>query len=289
MKLLIFGGTQFLGRNITELALGRGHELTLFHRGKTGADLFPEATHILGDRDGQLDRIGSGRFDAVLDISGYIPRLVRAAAQYVQPLTDHYVFISTISVYDPTDASFVDEDSALLTPPPAEVETVTGETYGGLKVACERAVQEVFPHATIVRPGLVGGPHDHTKRFDRWIKAAMSEKEFSIPARAEQSIQLVDVRDLANLTLDLAERKVQGTFNTTGVESNWSQLAAALQMLSGGSVTVTGEPDETAPMVIAGNDVLFRCRHDRAAQHGFTPRTIAEMVADGPNWPQNLA
>ena len=289
MKLLIFGGTQFLGRNITELALARGHELTLFHRGKTGADLFPAATHVLGDRDGQLDRIGTERFDAVLDISGYIPRLVRDAARYVQPLTDHYLFISTISVYDKTDASFVDEDSALQTPPAADVEAVTGETYGGLKVACETAVREIFPEATIVRPGLVGGPYDHTKRFDRWIKTAMSEKEFSIPARAEQSIQLVDVRDLANLTLDLAEQKVNGTFNATGVESNWGVLAAALQTLSGGSVAVTGEPDETAPMVIAGSDVLFRCRHDRATQYGFSPRTIQEMVADGPNWPQNLS
>ena len=287
MKLLIFGGTKFVGRHIAETALSRGHDVSVFHRGQTGADLLPGAEHILGNRDGELEVIGDRRFDAVLDVSGYLPRLVHDAATFVQPRTDHYLFISTISVYYTAGLDSVDENSPLLVPPPPEVEAVTGETYGGLKVACETAVQEIFPDATMVRPGLVGGPYDHTKRFDRWIQAALGTEDVLIPARASQSVQLVDARDLANLVLDLTEKRVAGIFNATGVESTWRELAAALQTLSSRSVQLTEVPDETAPMVIDGDDVLFRCRHDRAKEFGFAPRSLTQMVEDAPHWPQN--
>lgn len=287
MKLLILGGTKFVGRHIAETALERGHEVSVFHRGQTGPDLLPEAEHILGNRDGELDHIGDRSFDAVLDVSGYLPRLVRDAAKYVQRLTAHYLFISTISVYDTTGRNWVDESTPLLVPPAANVETVTGETYGGLKVACEQAVLEVFPGASIVRPGLVGGPYDHTKRFDQWIQAALGGKDVLIPARAKQSVQLVDARDLANLSLDLAERRVAGIFNATGVETTWKELRRALQQLSTENVKLTEVADETFPMVIAGDDSLFRCRHERATAQGFDPRTITAMVEDAPLWPQN--
>lgn len=156
MKLLIFGGTQFVGRHIAETALAHGHEVSLFHRGQTGPGLHPQAEHILGDRKGELSVIGDRRFDAVIDVSGYLPQVVHKSVEFTRNLTNHYLFISTISVYDAEGMSQVDEATPLLVPPAEEVDVVTNETYGGLKVACEAAVRSAFPGATILRPGLVG-------------------------------------------------------------------------------------------------------------------------------------
>lgn len=290
MKLLIFGGTQFVGRHIAETALAHGHEVALFHRGQTGPGLHPQAEHILGDRKGELSVIGDRHFDAVIDVSGYLPQVVSKSVEFTRKLTNHYLFISTISVYDAEGMSQVDETTPLLVPPAEEVDTVTNETYGGLKVACEAAVRSAFPGATILRPGLVGGPYDHTKRFDRWIQAAIRDEEIRIPTDPDRAVQLVDGRDLAEFALNATERSLAGTFNITGVPSNWGELAAALAALApSAQVSFSPEEAENAPMVIPreDSDALFRCSHHKAVAEGFSPRTIQEMVADAPNWPQN--
>jgi len=290
MKLLIFGGTQFVGRHIAETALAHGHEVSLFHRGQTGPGLHPQAEHILGDRKGELSVIGDRRFDAVIDVSGYLPQVVNKSVEFTRNLTNHYLFISTISVYDAEGMSQVDEATPLLVPPAEEVDVVTNETYGGLKVACEAAVRSAFPGATILRPGLVGGPYDHTKRFDRWIQAAIRDEKIRIPTDPDRAVQLVDGRDLAEFALTATERSLAGTFNITGVPSNWGELAAALRALApSGNVEFGPSTDENPPMVIPldSSDALFRTSHQRAVEQGFQPRTIQEMVADAPNWPQN--
>src|SRR4051794_670158 len=143
MRLLILGGTKFLGRHVAEEALRHGHELTLFNRGQTDPEVFPEAERITGDRDGGLRGLEGREFDAVIDTSGYVPRVVRASAEQLRGHTRLYLFVSTISVY----AGFgepVDEGSPVGTLPDPSVEEVDGETYGPLKALCEQAVQEVY-------------------------------------------------------------------------------------------------------------------------------------------------
>ncbi|PCI36879.1 MAG: epimerase, partial [Elusimicrobia bacterium] len=168
MKLLLLGGTAFVGRHIVDAALAGGHEVTLFHRGKTGLDLFPEVVRVLGDRSTEIEKLANGRWDAVVDVSGRLPSDVRKSADFLQDRVGSYIFISTVSVYRDWGGA-QDEDGevhpAMLQPPVP----MTGEAYGALKVGCEVAVDELYPiGSTIIRPGLIVGPHDTSDRFTYW-------------------------------------------------------------------------------------------------------------------------
>ncbi|MDP9242770.1 MAG: epimerase, partial [Actinomycetota bacterium] len=143
MELLFLGGTKFLGRSAVEQALGRGHGVTLFHRGSADEDPFPDAEHLHGDRDGGLESLRGRRFDAVIDTSGYVPRVVRDSAELLADATDHYTFVSTCSVYSDLSGGKVAEDGAVHEPPSDGSEDVM-QFYGGLKLGCERVVEEVF-------------------------------------------------------------------------------------------------------------------------------------------------
>src|SRR4051794_26693131 len=162
MRLLVLGGTQFLGRHVVESALARGHEPTLFNRGQTHPELFPGVERLVGDRDGDLAALEPGAWDAVVDTSGYVPRVVRQSAELLAPRVRRYLFVSTISVYADVSQPGVDEDA-----PVAQLEEPTeehrGPAYGPLKALCEGVVREVYgDRATIVRPGLIVGPWDPT-------------------------------------------------------------------------------------------------------------------------------
>ena len=173
MRLLLLGGTQFVGRAVASAALAGGHEVTLFHRGRTGAELFPEAEHVLGDRDGGLDGLRGRDWDACIDVSGYLPRLVRDSCALLRDAVGHLVFVSTISVY--ADLAVPrDEDGPLATlDDPTTEEIFAAGNYGGLKVLCEQAVRDTLgERASIVRPGYIVGPHDHTGRFTWWVHRA---------------------------------------------------------------------------------------------------------------------
>src|SRR5579884_3889978 len=160
MKILVLGGTQFVGRHFVDAALARGHEVTLFNRGQSNPDLFPQAERLRGDRDGGLDALRGRRWDAVLDVNGYVPRIVRESAELLADSVDFYAFISTISVYSELDRIGIAEDSTMGTLEDESVEEITGETYGPLKVLCERVVSEVYPgRSLIIRPGIVMGPY----------------------------------------------------------------------------------------------------------------------------------
>src|SRR3954468_17473209 len=166
MKLLILGGTKFLGRYVVEEALARGHEVTLFNRGQLSPELFPEVEKLRGDRDGGLDALRGRRWDAVVDTSGYLPRVVRASADLLADAVEHYTFISSISVYPHFRSIGLDESAPVGTLDDPSVEQVTGETYGPLKALCEQAVEQALPgRALQVRPGLIVGPHDSSDRF----------------------------------------------------------------------------------------------------------------------------
>jgi 2'-hydroxyisoflavone reductase len=212
-RLLILGGTQFIGVHMTQLALKRGYRVTLFNRGKTHAGLFPQVEKLRGDRNGQLDALKGRGWDAVIDDSGFVPRHVRLSAELLAPHVQRYVFVSSISAY----ASFakpIDESSPLGTIEDESVEKVTETTYGPLKALCEKAVEAAMPHGAIVlRPGFIVGPYDPTDRFTYWPARAARGGEMLTPGNPAQRIQFIDARDLARFTLDAIERDLTGAFN----------------------------------------------------------------------------
>ncbi len=220
MKLLILGGTRFLGRAIVEAALEAGHNLTLFHRGQTNPDLFPDVEHIVGDRDGGLDGLAGRQWDAVIDTCGYVPRLVEQSARLLAPNVGHYTFISSLSVYaDPSQTNMA-EDAPVATIEDETVEEITGETYGALKVLCENVVVDIMGQRGLsVRSGLIVGPHDPTDRFTYWPARLERGGEVLAPGDAASPVQFVDVRDLAAWTLAATERALSGPYNVTGPAS----------------------------------------------------------------------
>ena len=218
MKILILGGTIFVGRHLVEAALARGHEITLLNRGRQNADLFPQVEKLRGDRDGDgLDALAGRSWDAVLDTCGYVPRIVRQSAEMLAGAVSRYVFISSISVYADTSASGVDENSPLGTLEDAATEEIAGDTYGPLKVLCEQEVQAALPDgALIIRPGFIVGPHDPTDRFTYWPHRVAQGEDVLAPGRPDQPVQIIDARDLAEWTVRLLEQGVTGVYNATG-------------------------------------------------------------------------
>ncbi len=216
MRILVLGGTQFVGRAFVEAALAAGDEPTLFHRGRTNPGIFPEVEHVIGDRDGGLDVLGGRTWDACVDVSGYVPRLVGDAATALHDRVERYVLVSTISVYDGL-AVPRDENGPLKTLEDEATEDIGGDTYGGLKVLCERVVTEVYgERGTIVRPGYVIGPYDHTGRFPWWAHRAARGGEMIVPATLARAFQAIDTRDLAEFLLLRARSPLTGIFNATG-------------------------------------------------------------------------
>src|ERR1700726_316357 len=169
MKLLVLGGTVFLGRHIVAAALEREHEVTLFNRGQHNPNLFPTVEKLRGDRSGDLSALEGRQWDAVIDTSGFVPRIVRASAEALRNSVKHYTFISSISVFAQFDKTGIDENATIATLEDETVEEVTNETYGALKALCEQVVEQVLPgRALIIRPGLLVGPDDPTDRFTYW-------------------------------------------------------------------------------------------------------------------------
>lgn len=230
MRLLVLGGTKFLGRHLVELALARGHEVTLFNRGQLNPELFPEAERLRGDRDGGLDALKGRRWDAVVDTSGYTPRVVRDSARLLAGASEHYTFVSSISVYGDTSVPGVDEGHLVGTVTDEELREAEalpqselirapffGERYGALKALCERAAEEAMPGRVLnVRAGLIVGPHDYSDRFTYWPRRVSEGGDVLAPGDPARAVQFIDVRDLAAWILLAAEARLNGTFNATG-------------------------------------------------------------------------
>jgi len=244
MNLLVLGGMRFLGRALVDAASARGHRVTMFNRGRSAA---PPAgvEHVTGDRDGGLGALDGRRFDAVLDTSGYVPRTVGDAARRFAEAADHYVFTSSISVYASHDPH-QDEDAPVATLGDPSVEEMTGETYGGLKALCERAVEDAMPgRAAIVRAGLIVGPFDYTDRFPYWVRHMAGDAETLAPGDPNAPVQLIDVRDLAEWMIRLAETRTAGVFNATGPAEplTLGALLDRLRAALGGRTTLTWVDD----------------------------------------------
>ena len=216
MKILVLGGTAFLGPACVELMLARGHEVTLFNRGRTNAHLFPQLAKIEGDRREGHDALAGGDWDAVLDTSAYYPRVVDSAMDVLADMVDHYVLISTISVYSAFDRKGIDEDFPVATIEDETTEEVTGETYGALKALCEQAAEARMPgRVSTIRPGLIVGPMDRTDRFTYWPVRVSRGGEVLAPGAPSQGIQVIDVRDLAAFVVRSMEERIAGVFNAT--------------------------------------------------------------------------
>ena len=294
MRILVLGGTSFVGRAIVDDLLDRGHELTLFSRGKTGSDLFPDVERRIGDRDtGDYASLADGSWDAVVDVSAYVPRHVAQAGDALDGRAGRYLFISTGSVYDRLQAGDgITEDSPRL-PPERGTEEITGETYGPLKVACEDDVLSRYGEAaTIVRPGVVAGPHDPTDRFTYWVRRAARGGRVALPGRPDQPVQVVDSGDLARLVRSLLEADQAGTYNAVGPPQpvTLASMVEACAASAGTQVEVVPvDPSAVAPgfpLVLPDEtwDGMFRRSRTRAEAAGLTSTPLEKTAADVLAW-----
>jgi 2'-hydroxyisoflavone reductase len=218
LEILILGGTGFLGPHLVESARARGHTLTLFNRGKTHPELFPDLEKLRGDRDGKLDALKGRNWDAAIDTSGYVPRIVKMSAGMLAPAVKQYVFISSISVYPEDVKPGANESTPVqeLTEPGSEE---VRKHYGALKALCERAAEAAMPGRTAnVRPGLIVGPGDPTDRYTYWPVRMDRGGEALAPGAPQDPVQYVDARDLAAWIVQLVERRTVGVYNATGPE-----------------------------------------------------------------------
>ncbi len=215
LRILLLGGTGFIGPHMVREALRRGHEVTLFNRMRTNSGLFPDLVTLKGDRDNGLDALEGKRWDVVIDNSGYVPRHVADSARLLSKAAAHYIYVSTVSVYASL-AEPVDEDSALATLDDTSVEEVTGDTYGPLKALCEQRAAAEFgaDRLTVLRPTYICGPGDHTDRYTYWPVRTQRGGKMLWPGTPSDPIQIIDVRDLARFTLDVAGTHTVGTYNT---------------------------------------------------------------------------
>ncbi len=215
MKLLILGGTKFLGRHAADAALAAGHDVTIFTRGETNPDLFPEVEHLLGNRDGDLAALEGRAWDGVVDTSGYVPRIVRQSAELLRDAVDRYVFVSSISAYADFSRPLTEGSPVAHLEDPA-TEDIT-ESYGALKAACETVIDETYgDRGANVRAGLIVGPYDPTDRFTYWPRRIAAGGDVLGPGDPGAPVQFVDARDLAAWLVELALTGPGGTYNATG-------------------------------------------------------------------------
>lgn len=242
LKVLILGGTGFIGPALVEIARAHGHTVTLFNRGKTNKDLFPDLEKIVGDRDPRkgdgLKGLEGRTWDVVFDDCGYYPRHVTASAElFARNGVGHYVYVSSISCYAKNDVEGADETSELarLSDPTVETMGAGYENYGGLKVLCEEAAERAMPKkTTIIRPGYIVGPGDPTDRFTYWPARFDRGGKVLVPGAATDPLQVIDVRDLAAFMLRCAEKNTLGVFNACGPEKRlpWGDVIEACKKAS---------------------------------------------------------
>ena len=312
MKLLILGGTRFLGRHLVAAARQHGHEVTLFNRG-TQSFTSSAVESIIGDRHGDLAELRGRRWDAVIDTSGYLPRTVRAAAEVLSDAVERFVFISSQSVYADVGVRGVAEIHPVKTLSAEELDHANsidksghpsyGALYGGLKALCEQAAEEVMPGRVLtLRPGLIVGPYDYTDRFTYWVVRVAQGGEVLAPGRPQRPVQLIDARDLAEWTVIMAGQKQQGVFNANCLPETQTMESVLEQckLVSGSDATFTWVsekflhdervmawsdmplwlPEEDAPQ-LAGF-MFVNC--DRAFAAGLRIRPLSDTIADTLDW-----
>ncbi|MFN2251310.1 MAG: SDR family oxidoreductase [Anaerolineae bacterium] len=299
MRLLVLGGTVFVGRHLVDQAMGRGHEVTIFNRAITAPGLFPGIEHLVGDRDGDLSALAGRTWDAAIDTCGYVPRLVRDSAALLSGSVDHYTFVSSVSVYADTSAGGVDESAPVGRLGDETVEEVTGETYGPLKALCEQAAEDEMPgRVLVVRPGLIVGPYDPTDRFTYWPRRVAGGGRVLAPGEPSLPVQAIDVRDLASWILNMAEARAVGIYNATGPAAPLAMgdFLATCRAVSGSDAELMWVDEDTLlgagvvpftelPLWVPAEGAgTFQVAIDKALAEGLRLRPMAETVRDTLKW-----
>jgi 2'-hydroxyisoflavone reductase len=296
MRILIIGGTAFVGRHIAQAAIEAEHDVTLFHRGRTGAELFPQVTHLTGDRNQDLSVLRAGQWDATIDVCAYLPRQVRALASALGERGGRQLFISSTSVYRTPVAPGFDESAPLAELADGATEEITAQTYGGLKVLCERAVAELHgADSTIIRPTYVIGPYDRSYRFTWWVERLARGGEVLAPGPPQDPIQVIDARDMAGWVMALLEHAIAGTFHAVSPEPpfGFGDLleAVAAQVAPAGTrltwvdrdyLLVQGEDDASLPLWPGGDSERDANAASPAAAlaAGLRPRPARQSAAE---------
>lgn len=285
LRLLILGGTGFIGPHQVRYAIARGHQVTLFNRGKTNPALFPEVEKLQGDRaTGNYASLKGRDWDAVIDNPASRPRWVRQAAGAVKEHVSQYVFISTISVYAKNDTPNADETAEVATTTEPESEDAL-KYYGPLKALSEKEAEKAFPgHATVIRPGLIVGPGDLSDRFTYWPARIDRGGEVLAPGNPSDPVQVIDARDLAEFSIRVCENGISGTYNCTGPRSRltMAELLGAVRGVTTSDAYLTWVP------------AAFLAEHSvrpwvdmpvwvppSGESAGFTSRSIARALAKG--------
>lgn len=299
--LLVLGGTRFLGPAVVEAALAAGYEVTLFNRGKSDPDAFPELETLIGDRDPDvgagLSALEGRRWSAVIDTSGYFPRHVRASAELLAPSVDHYIFVSSVSAYATHDkpGSTESDPVAKLEDPTVETMGEQFQHYGGLKALCEQAAEAAMPgRVANVRPGYIVGPRDPTDRFTYWPWRMAKGGTMVVPGSPDDPTQVIDVRDLGQWLVKVADQRTAGVYNAVGPEKpvRWGEVIEACRAATQSQAKIVWAPlsfleerEEPLPFPIwappAGETAGFH-QYDnaRAVAAGLTFRPIDTVVAD---------
>lgn len=319
MKILVIGGTRFVGRHFVTAAVAAGHELTLFNRGKHAAAVVENVETIHGDRFSDLAKLAGRRWDVVLDTCGLLPRAVRAAAEALRDAVDVYVFVSSQSVYADVSRPGVDESSPTKTLTDEQLDNANaidpatasaagyGELYGGLKALCEHAAMSVIPErALVMRPGLIVGPYDYTDRFTYWVARVASGGEVLAPGRPQRHVQFIDARDLGKWTVQMIERKAVGVYNCNGLPGKvtMGSLLEECKAVTGSNADFTWVDEEflSREQIAAWSELplwlpesveslkgFMFVSVDKAVDAGLTFRSLRHTIADTLTWRRTVA
>jgi 2'-hydroxyisoflavone reductase len=299
-KVLVLGGTGYIGPHIVRALLARGHTVTLFNRGKTHTELFPELEKLRGDRDGHLEALANRRWDAVIDPSGFVPRIVKLSADLLAPNVGQYIFMSSISVYKSFAVAGMDESAPVETLADPTNEDVK-ENYGALKALSEHAAERAMPgRVANIRAGLIIGPGDPTGRFTHWPSRLAQGGEVLAPGDGATTVQYIDVRDLAAWLARVVEDRTVGVYNTLGPKEliTMKQVVDACNEAGGNQATVTwvdadflekngvqGWSDMPLWLPPAGDfAAIGKMSNARAVAKGLTFRPILDTAKDTLAW-----
>jgi 2'-hydroxyisoflavone reductase len=308
MKILIIGGTIFLGRHLVEVALERGHEVTMFNRGLHNADLYPQAEKLRGNRAQELSALRGKNWDAAIDTCGYVPGVVRKSAKFLRDAVEHYTFVSSCSVYGNFDPNGSDENSPVAEITKQQVEESErldtgeratavnyGEAYGGLKALCERAAEDAMPNRALnVRAGLIVGEYDSVERFTYWVKRVSEGGRVLAPGKLSRRVRVIDARDLAGWIIGMAENRRAGIYNATGAEDDltFGKMLEEIRAVSRSDAEFVWASEEflESQKVEAWSEMplwlpeeyngIFEVRNDKAIADGLKFRPRAETIKD---------
>lgn len=301
LKILVIGGTRFVGKHLVEEALKRNHRVTLFNRGKN--NLFPMLENIIGDRNvpEDLAQLAKGDWDTVIDTCGYFPRQIENLTNLLSPKT-HYTFISSVSVYKNMELPMQDENAELIKIERDSPEVITGETYGGFKALCEESACKAMPNTLIFRPGLIAGPCDPTDRFTYWPYRLSKGGKVLAPGKPDLPIQFIDARDLAAWAIEMAEKRETGIFNVINSpnEINFGNLLETCKLSCGSKAEILWvdedflisseiQPWIELPLWVPGEAGNFMLTSDiKAKAAGLKTRPLLETVQDVLKWRESL-